>query len=754
MNKQFVRALFASTCFVTVSGAWVNASLAAAATAIPVVANGIGGTVTGAKGPEAGVWVIAETHDLPTKFIKIVVTDDQGRYMLPELPKANYEVWVRGYGLVDSAHIKAAPGKNLDLKAVQAPTPKDAAEIYPANYWLALMKIPAESEFPGTGPKGNGIAANIKTQQQWLQQLKGCQRCHQQGDKVTRTLLDNTPEGWADRITKARAAGDQAVGNTGPEHAAAMTNQMAQFGRARGLNMFADFTQRIAKGELPPVPPRPQGIERNIVLTSWDWGNGRYIHDLTSTDRNNPTLNANGPIYGITAMSGHIEVLDPNGHKQSEFAYRVEETKGVKLLAEPDPVQNGVPHNPMMDSKGRLWLTDRGFRDSKEAAKAPPKMAYCNDGNINKFAKYYPQQGKATATMVVYDPATKGIAGVSMCNNLHHLMQATDGKFYTTGADLASWVDVPEWDKSHDQAKAVGWCPFVLDTNSKTPSKVGALSETVITPDRNAWNKPAATGRSMGGDGESTAIEINDAAIDPTKDTRISGGTYGMDVDMTDGGMWFARTGPWPSSIVKFNPGTNPPETCRSEVYEAAKLPDGTYEGYNVRGMSVDSKGIAYGAFAQGRLGKLDRSKCKVMSGPTATGQQCPEGWTYYNVPGPNYAGVKTGATDFAYLMWVDLHDTLGLGKDIPIVTGSNSDSLLAFDPKNEKWTVLRVPYPMDFHTRGMDGRIDSAAAGWKGKGVYASYAMQPVWHQEGGEDGTSGPNIVKFQVRPTPLDF
>src|SRR6266436_5093308 len=81
----------------------------------------IGGVVTSAKGPEAGVWVIAETRDLPTRFAKMVVTDDQGRYVIPDLPKANYNVWVRGYGLVDSPKLKAAPGKILNLKAVVAP---------------------------------------------------------------------------------------------------------------------------------------------------------------------------------------------------------------------------------------------------------------------------------------------------------------------------------------------------------------------------------------------------------------------------------------------------------------------------------------------------------------------------------------------------------------------------------------------------------------------------------------------------------
>src|SRR5580765_2319351 len=102
------------------------------AAAIPMKSNDIAGVVTSSKGPEAGVWVIAETKDLGTGYRKIVVTDDQGRYLVPDLPKANYTVWVRGYGLVDSAKVQAAPGKQLDLKAVIAPSAKEAAEYYPA----------------------------------------------------------------------------------------------------------------------------------------------------------------------------------------------------------------------------------------------------------------------------------------------------------------------------------------------------------------------------------------------------------------------------------------------------------------------------------------------------------------------------------------------------------------------------------------------------------------------------------------------
>src|SRR5262249_35400297 len=85
--------------------------------AVAIDQDDIGGVVTGPKGPEAGVWVIAETTDLPTRFIRSVVTDDQGRYVIPDLPTANYEVWVRGYGLVDSPRLRAKPGQTLNLAA-------------------------------------------------------------------------------------------------------------------------------------------------------------------------------------------------------------------------------------------------------------------------------------------------------------------------------------------------------------------------------------------------------------------------------------------------------------------------------------------------------------------------------------------------------------------------------------------------------------------------------------------------------------
>src|SRR5213594_2673888 len=173
----------AAAAYLTIAPAQLSAQ-------VTIDADDIGGVVTGPAGPEAGVWVIAETTDLGTRMSKMVVTDDQGRYVIPDLPKAKYKVWVRGYGLVDSPKVDSEPGKQLNLTAVKAPDEKSAAEYYPAIYWYSMLKVPDQASFPGTGPSGNGINPNMKTQGQFLDIIKtnGCVGCHQLGGKATRTI--------------------------------------------------------------------------------------------------------------------------------------------------------------------------------------------------------------------------------------------------------------------------------------------------------------------------------------------------------------------------------------------------------------------------------------------------------------------------------------------------------------------------------------------------------------------------------------
>jgi hypothetical protein len=288
--------------------------------AIAMDPDDISGVVTGAKGPEAGVWVIAETASLPTKFNKIVVTDDRGRFLIPDLPKASYSVWVRGYGLIDSQKQSAMPGARLTLTAVPAPNPHAAAQYYPAGYWWSLLRVPPRSDFPGTGPSGNGISPNMKSQQDYVRSLKsgGCTACHQLGTIGTREIpktlgtFPSSAAAWERRVQSGQAGGQMMGGIT-------------NMGKERTFAVLADWTDRIAKGEVPPAPPRPQGLERNVVITQWDWADPiSYLHDVVSTDRRNPTLNGYGPVYGALELShDYLPVLDPKTHAATQVKLTV-----------------------------------------------------------------------------------------------------------------------------------------------------------------------------------------------------------------------------------------------------------------------------------------------------------------------------------------------------------------------------------------------------------------------------------------------
>src|SRR5271168_947383 len=186
---------------------------------ISIGAADIGGVVASAHGPEAGVWVIAETTDLPTKFAKIVVTDNAGRYLIPDLPKANYKVWVRGYGLIDSPRVDGTLGQNLDLAATITPSEAAAAKYYPGMYWYSMLHIPAADQFPGTGDAGNGIPPSLKTQGAWIDTIKNsCQSCHALGSDNIRAPrvkklgnFANSRDLWARRLASGQAMTNMAV---------------------------------------------------------------------------------------------------------------------------------------------------------------------------------------------------------------------------------------------------------------------------------------------------------------------------------------------------------------------------------------------------------------------------------------------------------------------------------------------------------------------------------------------------------------
>ena len=694
----------------------------------------IGGVVTSAKGPEAGVWVIAETTDLPTRYIKEVVSDDQGRYLIPALPAASYSVWARGYGLVDSPKVQAKPGKHVDLHPTAAPDAKSAAQYYPANYWYSMLTIPDKSEFPGTGPTGNGISTNIKSQGQWLHLIKtdSCESCHQLGNQYTRTIpkpfqdLDSPAQSWMRRVQSGQAG-------------SAMVGGLSQLGAERATAQFGDWTTRIAHGELPAeAPPRPQGIERNVIITQWDWADEKaYLHDEISSDKRNPRVNANGLIYGSPEESrDYLPVLDPVHNKTSrvKIPYRDPDTPGQPKPLQPSAVwgdeaiwdSHTTVHNPMFDERGRLWYTSR-----IRASKNPD---YCKAGSDLISAKLTPVLNSGRQ-LAVYDPSTQKTEMIDTCYGTHHLVFAADANntLWTSsggGGGVVGWLNTKVWDATHDPQKSQGWTALVLDTNGNGKRDAYLDSEQKVLT--------APSGESLG-----TSAALTGPVADSSRDTRLNAAFYGLAAG-SDGMIWGSVLG-FPGGLVRLNPGTNPPETALAEYYEVP-----WHQGYSPRGMDIDTDNVVWVALGSGHLASFDRRKCKgALNGPQATGQHCPEGWTLYPTPGPNFHNVTdSGSADSHYYDWVDQFDTLGLGKNTPIITGNSSDSLIAL--VNEKFVIMRVPYPLGFFAKGMDGRVDDANTGWKGKGVWTTWGTRTPFHSETGKGTTS--KVVHFQIRPNPL--
>ncbi len=511
------------------------------AAAVRIDNDDIGGVVTSKKGPEAGVWVIAETRDLPTRFARIVVTDDQGRYLLPDLPKATYSIWVRGYGLVDSPKIKASPGKIVNLKAVVAPSEAAAAEYYPAIYWYSMLKIPEASQFGGKST----IPAKI-TQSDWLNAMKnnGCVGCHQLGQLSTRTFPRKVPhplgkfatseDAWLRRIQSGQSG-------------ESMIDTLAvQLGGAP-FRYFADWTDRIAKGELPQArPARPQGVERNIVVTTWDWFDDKhYLHDLIASDRRYPTVNAYGPLFGSAEYSTDIiPVLDPVKHTTVNMAAPVRDANTPEALGrgfaasdklmQPSPYWGGEKiwdnkinnHNGMFDKKGRVWFAAR--------LRGASNPNFCKKGSDHPSARRFPLES-TNRQLTYFDPKTSQYVFVDTCFTTHHLQfayDANDTLWTSGGGPVVGWINTKMLDETGDLAKSQGWTALILDTN---------------------------------GNGKRDEYVEPDQPIDPTKDKRIVASFYAVMPSPVDGSIWGTLRAS-PGAIVRVDPGPNPPETALAEI--------------------------------------------------------------------------------------------------------------------------------------------------------------------------------------------
>ncbi|MCG8414914.1 MAG: hypothetical protein MI746_11910, partial [Pseudomonadales bacterium] len=505
----------------------------------PITADYIDGTVRNVNGTaEAGVWVIAETNELATPFRKIVATDAEGRFVIPELPAAAYQVWVRGYGLRDSDKTDSLPGDNLDVEVSSATSRIEAASIYPASYWLSLLDPPDHDPA-------------------WVNNFKlNCQLCHQVGSLVTRIQ-------------------NRELFDLGLRKSTNMNGVANGFGREQLLDTLADWTARIRQGETPETPPRPQGIERNLVITQWEWGDGfTYAHDEIATDKRDPTLFANGAIYGVDLGNDRILALDPVSH--SATAYPVPTLNGfdtpwcnqvwkrenggttqdvpMGFGSLGCPVEPGItsfegqypnpanPHNPMFDADGKVWITTQVRREWDEDL-----PEFCRD-QPGIAGNYHHRQ------LGWFDPATEEFELLDTCYGTHHLQFDQEGVLWTSGDTFGiGWFDPSKYDVNDPGtlATAQGYAQIVVDS-----------------------------------DGDGSA------------DQEITGFNYGVIPNPTDGSVWTSQPNGGRGRLVRYEP-----ETGKFETF----IPPNP--GAGPRGVDVDTNGIMWVALGgSGHLGRFDRS--------------------------------------------------------------------------------------------------------------------------------------------------
>ena len=385
--------------------------------------------------------------------------------------------------------------------------------------------------------------------------------------------------------------------------------------------MFADWTDRIAAGEVPATAPRrPQGVERNVVITEWDWADPKsYLHDVVSTDRRNPTLNANGLMYGSLELSSdYLPVLDPVHNTVSRVPLTVRDPATQPATGPNDGRAVGLlgRRGDLDEQEQRPQSDDRRARDasgSRRRIRPADNPAFCKAGSTHPSAKLFPVN-RSGRQLAMYDPKTKKLTHINTCFGTHHLMFAEDANrtLWTSGGGaVVGWLDTKMFDETGDEEKSQGWTALILDTNGN--GKRDEYTEP---------NQPPIRRRIAASTPGSTPWRPRPTARSGDRRSAIPGG------------------------IVRLVPGAHPPETALAEYYEPPyNNPKVPVQGFSPRGMDIDRNGVAWVALASGHMASFDRRKCKgPLNGPTATGQHCPEGWTLYAEPLPQLKGVTEPA--------------------------------------------------------------------------------------------------------------
>ncbi len=390
----------------------------------------------------------------------------------------------------------------------------------------------------------------------------------------------SSTEAWARRIASGQAHEQHDQRDEPPRHRA-------------GAGAIGDWTDRIAAGELPfAQPSRPQGVERNVVLTLWDWSRPTaYMHDLIGTDRRNPTLNANGKFYGAPRTARTMwPVLDPVRHTATEVKHPVRDPKTPSHRTDPMAPSPYWGAEPIWDSQTQHAQPDDGREGAgvgHRARSSSRQPRFLQEGLGAIPRREYSRSKRASRHLSMYDPAANKWTLISTCFPTHHLIFAEDANntLWTSsgggGMGVIGWLNRKMFEETGDEVRSQGWTPFILDANGNGK--------------RDEWVEPEPAGRPQ--------RRTSGSRSNMLQRGRQSQGRLGL--GHVAGAVPELRRARCPGSRTRPRPRSRRSTSRRSPATGA-------------RGGDIDSNGVFWASYASGHLGSFDRRKCKgPLNGPT-----------------------------------------------------------------------------------------------------------------------------------------
>ena len=431
----------------------------------------IGGVVTGPKGPEAGVWVIAETRDLPVRYIKSVVTDDRGRFVVPDLPAANYRCGRAATGWSTAPRPRPSRASAWRSRPCCAPDDAAAARYYPAIYWYSMLKIPAADQFGGK----SSIPARLT--QTAVDRGDEEHRLHRLPSARTGVHAHDPAGARHVRHRRRRLEAARAVGPVGRDDVRAaerprraVVRQLRRLDRPHRQGRAAVRQAAAAAGRRAQHRRHAARLDERQALPARPH---RQRSPQSDGQRLRPALRV-----ARVQLRRHADPRSGEEHRRRRSRRRcaIRRCRSTSAPATPrrsTPLQPSPywgseriwetrvnNHNSMFGRDGRLWLA--------ASVRGADNPAFCKAGLGSSVGEGVPDGARRPPPRGARSRRRRSTRSSTPASRTHHPQfgyDANDTLWTSGGGPVVGWLNTKMFDQTGDAAKSQGWTALVLDTN-------------------------------------------------------------------------------------------------------------------------------------------------------------------------------------------------------------------------------------------------------------------------------------------------